>query len=900
MKSCNFKNSTFLNSKFNPITTLIKSLALTLIVLVLASCNGGSTSSNNSANNAGNSNSLIDFSRTSQLITATPSSCFSISGPTYTSASSGTFSINNTCSTPQSLSSAQITFNNGTTTAWIPSYLAAWWGSSQIGIWPTIVSNTGSTLTFSISPQPTYSIPIGGSVPVLFSYTTSTTAQFNKASATVSIAGSVTPTPTPSPTPSVSPTPTPTVAPSGSCNGIPAWSSATSYPTAGTLVVSNNVEYRNNWYVNPGIEPDTNNGPYPGSGQPWTIITSCSGTPTPTPTPTVAPQGSINLSVNTVALSSVCTGATTCNIPITLSGQNGNFNQTVTTITNSNAGSLLNISVTGVNAGAYTLTVGSNSLPPRVTFSAPPITVVANSIIIESAVLTVTPITTGSINYSLVKPTGINLANNSLNINLLNANNSSVGSNASIFGVSSSFININAGSYALSSYGVADAIANVYYAPLNQTVSVTAGNTTGLGNISLTKVTSGIVATTLNISGLASNDTATITLTDSNNYTFNTFTVTNGSTTVNLPNGDNVVYNVGVSSKYSTVAPVTASISSGKVVNVSFSLTPPVTTVFSAYKDAGINLNWSGSAIGSWGAYEMGTTAGSMNKSSATSLASVLKTNSINTVTWAFATGDCSSETWVGAPVSSFIQANVNAAVANNIGYIVSTGGAGGPFTCGSTANMIAFAKRYMSSNLVGFDFDIEGNQITAAQLSSLISSISGLQQAYPNIRISFTLATLASTDGQHVAVVNSGPTGGVAVMTAIQSSGLSNYYINLMTMDYGSASTSICYLNSSGKCDMGNSAIQAAKNFIVQYPNIPLSHVEVTPLIGINDIPDEIFSLADAANVDAYVRANGLGGLHYWSFDRDVACSTSITTTCDGLAPASPATALQFAKALR
>ena len=98
----------------------------------------------------------------------------------------------------------------------------------------------------------------------------------------------------------------------------------------------------------------------------------------------------------------------------------------------------------------------------------------------------------------------------------------------------------------------------------------------------------------------------------------------------------------------------------------------------------------------------------------------------------------------------------------------------------------------------------------------------------------------------------------------------------------------------------MCHSAIQAAKNFIVQYPNIPLSHVEVTPLIGINDIPDEIFSLADAANVDAYVRANGLGGLHYWSFDRDVACSTSITTTCDGLAPASPATALQFAKALR
>ena len=441
----------------------------------------------------------------------------------------------------------------------------------------------------------------------------------------------------------------------------------------------------------------------------------------------------------------------------------------------------------------------------------------------------------------------------------------------------------------------------MYYAPLSKAAAVTVGQTTALGNISLTKVTSGIVPTTLSVSGLNSGDTATITLTDSNNYTFNAFTVANGNTTVNLPNGDNVVYNVSVSSKYASVTPITATISSGKVVNLRISLLPPVTTIFGAYKDAGTNLNWSGSAIGSWGAYEMGTTAGSMNTSSATSLVSVLKSNSINSVTWAFATGDCSNETWVGAPVASFITANVNAAVANNIGYIVSTGGAGGPFTCGSTANMIAFAKRYMSSNLIGFDFDIEGNQITGAQLTSLVNSVAGLQQAYPNLRISFTLPTLASTDGQHVAVVSSGATGGVEVMSAIQSAKLTNYYINLMAMDYGSSgSTSICYLNSSGGCDMGNSAIQAAKNFVIQYPNVPLSHVELTPLIGVNDIPSEIFSLTDAANVDSYVRANGLGGLHYWSFDRDVACITNVTTTCDGLSPSSPPTALQFAKVLK
>lgn len=71
------------------------------------------------------------------------------------------------------------------------------------------------------------------------------------------------------------------------CDGIAAWDAAKAYATAGTLVVRNGKEYKNNWWTQ-GNDPETNSGAS-GSGMPWTFITSCGVAPTPTPTPTTSP-----------------------------------------------------------------------------------------------------------------------------------------------------------------------------------------------------------------------------------------------------------------------------------------------------------------------------------------------------------------------------------------------------------------------------------------------------------------------------------------------------------------------------------------------------------------------------------------------------------------------------------
>jgi chitinase len=73
------------------------------------------------------------------------------------------------------------------------------------------------------------------------------------------------------------------------CSNYPTWSSNTVYANPNTSVVYNNNIYSNNWWTQNNNPANYSGGP--GSGQPWTLVSACSGgvTPTPSPTPTVIP-----------------------------------------------------------------------------------------------------------------------------------------------------------------------------------------------------------------------------------------------------------------------------------------------------------------------------------------------------------------------------------------------------------------------------------------------------------------------------------------------------------------------------------------------------------------------------------------------------------------------------------
>jgi len=234
--------------------------------------------------------------------------------------------------------------------------------------------------------------------------------------------------------------------------------------------------------------------------------------------------------------------------------------------------------------------------------------------------------------------------------------------------------------------------------------------------------------------------------------------------------------------------------------------------------------------------------------------------------TWAFARGECGDERWGELDGAAVAAANVPHFVQAGVGYIVSTGGQGNVFTCATDEGMEAFVSRYASPQLIGFDFDIEHGQ-TAAQIDSLVARIALAQRAHPQLRFSFTIATHAASDGSGRSLNETGE----QVLAALRRHEVQDYVMNLMVMDYGPASRKVCVVRR-GRCDMGASAIQAARNVHGKY-KVPYAQIELTPMIGVNDVVENVYTLDDARITAGAVREMGMAGMHYWSLDRDQPC---------------------------
>jgi len=311
----------------------------------------------------------------------------------------------------------------------------------------------------------------------------------------------------------------------------------------------------------------------------------------------------------------------------------------------------------------------------------------------------------------------------------------------------------------------------------------------------------------------------------------------------------------------------------------------PAGLVFSAYKDTSINMNWN---------TNVASTAVSGTR---IALADDMAAAGAHTITLAFATGECGSENWGGIPGAAMASATASTLASAGIDYILSTGGAAGSFTCGSDAGFVAFVGRWATPHLIGLDFDIEAGQ-SSQVIGQLVQRIAAAHAAYPGLRFSLTLATLANNNGASTArslgggapdSFNSyGDTTMSAMRATFGSTWPSYVTVNLMTMDYGSPSAGVCVV-AGGICDMGQSALQAAYN-LHDHWNVPWSSIELTPMIGGNDAQDEHFTLANADAVAAFAIAHQLAGVHYWSYDRDVDCAPGYASpTCNSLGGAGP-----------
>jgi chitinase len=283
--------------------------------------------------------------------------------------------------------------------------------------------------------------------------------------------------------------------------------------------------------------------------------------------------------------------------------------------------------------------------------------------------------------------------------------------------------------------------------------------------------------------------------------------------------------------------------------------------VFSQYKDTSINMNWSDDVLST---RVTGTFEPLLDAMPAKNAA----------VTLAFATGTCGSETWAGLSPADLISANMRNFVDAAKYYVISTGGANGTFLCPTASAFLAFVQAYYTSSMLGVDFDIEAGQ-TQPQIDDLVQDVRAAQAQYPTMRFSFTVPTLGGNANPALGYE------GALVMKSIGKLGLSNYLIDLMTMDYGSANPGNCVVVK-GRCEMGKSAVRAAIDLHTQF-GVPYTNIEITPMIGGNDSQGETFTISDAAVVSSFVKRDGLAGVHFWSFDRDRDCRPgNAKSTCN------------------
>nr|WSX79338.1 cellulose binding domain-containing protein [Streptomyces sp. NBC_00899] len=223
---------------------------------------------------------------------------------------------------------------------------------------------------------------------------------------------------------------------------------------------------------------------------------------------------------------------------------------------------------------------------------------------------------------------------------------------------------------------------------------------------------------------------------------------------------------------------------------------------------------------------------------------------------------------------SDAVAAQIGALRAAGGDVRVSFGGANGTelaAACSSVSDLAAaYGKVVDQYGLTKVDFDVEGGALpdTAAN-TRRAQAISQLQRAHSGLEVSYTLPAM--------------PTGltqdGIDLLSNAKANGVDVHAVNIMAMDYGASFSG----------DMGQYAIDAATATQAQVKSVlglsdaaAWQKIAVTPMIGVNDVSTEVFTVADASQLVAFAKTKGLAWLSMWSATRDKQCAGGAQSWAD------------------
>ena len=190
---------------------------------------------------------------------------------------------------------------------------------------------------------------------------------------------------------------------------------------------------------------------------------------------------------------------------------------------------------------------------------------------------------------------------------------------------------------------------------------------------------------------------------------------------------------------------------------------------------------------------------------------------------------------------------------------IVSFGGGAGKEIALVESNSAALESKYQSVidryHFTWLDFDIEGNAMHKTKVNERRNAVlARLQAKNPGLIISFTVPV--DPDGI--------PSSALKMMKDARAQGVKIYSANVMTMDYGK--------HFSGGKKMSDVSIASALKAHEQCVEIdPAMRIGLTPMIGVNDEPGEIFTLDDAHALKAWAdQQPWICSLSFWACNRD------------------------------
>lgn len=205
----------------------------------------------------------------------------------------------------------------------------------------------------------------------------------------------------------------------------------------------------------------------------------------------------------------------------------------------------------------------------------------------------------------------------------------------------------------------------------------------------------------------------------------------------------------------------------------------------------------------------------------------------------------------------------------------VSFGGANGTelgVACSSADQLAdAYGKVIDQFKLKKVDFDIEGQALTNTDANTRrAQAIAKLQQSHPDLEVSYTLPVLPEGLTQD----------GTNLLKNAKDNGVKVNAVNIMAMDYGP----------NYKDDMGKYAEDAATATQKQVKDaLGISDdaqawktVAITPMIGVNDVSTEKFTVDDAKEVAKFAADKGMAWTSMWSATRDKQCAGGAKDTAD------------------